>query len=494
MRKTLRVALAAGLAVCICYPLASCRQSEIESENPEAVELYEEGHADLQAFRFQDAVTKLGLSLELDPSLAEAAISRAVALASIQETRRARQELARADSLTATLTDDRRRMRAQLRLSRIEASRFHAMGDSLRERMQRQEPENFYVLENLAEHAEDVDDSETAIAIWRQILATNPNHAAAYNKLGYLELKRGAYDEALEYLQKYIFLAPDLANPHDSYGEALMTLGRYEEAEEQFRTSIRMQQDFYPSLINLGRVYLARGKIAKGTAILDKLRQQVAGTDVERKVDLRILTTYLVAGDRDRLAVSSRAYILRYPGDPLTPLLRSLVLIGSGHRAQGYAVMDSTLAARRASRHYRDHDGARVATELYANQYKGFKHDQLGEAEAAAAAWAEAVRLMAGNTPFYEQFFHRSRLAGSLLDAGRPTAALGEIDTMLAVNPRLINVLLLKARAHVSQGAPQAAAATLEQLEWALAGADADYLPRARATELAAEVARLAVR
>jgi tetratricopeptide (TPR) repeat protein len=494
LRKTLEVVATAGVVVIACLPLSSCRQNKIHSDHPEAVQLYEEGTADLQAFRFQDAVDKLGHSLELDPSLAEAAISRAMALANLQESKPARRELTRADSLTAAITDDQRRMLAQLRLSRIETSRFHAMGDSLRERMQEQEPNNFHVLENLAEHAEAMDDAKTAIAIWQRVLAANPNHAAAYNKLGYLELKRGAYDEALEHLQKYIFLAPDLANPHDSYGEALMTLGRYEEAEEEFRTSIRMQQDFYPSLINLGRTYLARGKVAKGTAILDKVRQQIVGSDFEREVDLRILTTYLVAEHKTPLAVASRDFIQRYPADPLTPLLRSMVLIGTGHSAQGFAVMDSALAARRASTQYREFAQARVATELFASQYEGLKYDQLGDPDAAATAWAEAVRLMSDNTPFHEQFFHRSRLAGALLAAGQPATALAEIDTMLAVNPRLINVLVLKAQAHVDQSAPQLASAALEQLDWALAGADADYPPRARATALAAQVDQLAAR
>ena len=65
--------------------------------------------------------------------------------------------------------------------------------------------------------------------------------------LGYLELNRGNYDQAIEYMQKYAFLAPDLANPHDSLGEVLMTIGRYEEAEQEFRAAVRMQPDFYHS-------------------------------------------------------------------------------------------------------------------------------------------------------------------------------------------------------------------------------------------------------
>ena len=458
------------------------------------MELCDEGTADLHAFHFKAAVDKLGQCLDLDPNLAEAAISRSQAYANLQDHDNARRELARADSLTAEMTDERRRLIAQLRLSRIRNSRFYAMGDSLRDRMQRQEPDNFYVLQSQAEQAESAGDAVAAIATWERLLAINPNHVAAYNKLGYLELNRGSYDMALEQLQKYIFLAPDLANPHDSYGEVLLTIGRYEEAEEEFRIALQMQPDFYPSLLNLGRSYLARGKIAKGSAILDKVRRQMAGGEAERTVDQLILTTYLVCGEPERLDLASRNYVSTHPKGSLTPMLRSLILADEGQMAMGDAVMDSTLKARRASSHYQHSDGARNVTEMFASQYDGFKQDRLGHSLAAAKSWGQAIELMAGTTPYHEQFFYRSRLASSLLAAGKPNEALSEIDAMLAVNPRLINVLVLKVQCHLELEDTAQAVAAKEQLEWALSGADKDFPPRVRAAEFASQIDELASR
>jgi len=494
LRTRVRVFAAACLAVAACFLVVACNRSEAPSKNQKAVNLCDEGTADLQAFRFQDAVTKLGQCLEMDPALAEAAISRALAYANLQENENARRELARADSLTAAITNEKRRLLAQLRLSRMEASRFHAMGESLRDRMEHQEPDNFFVLEAKAARAANSNDPETAIAIWRRILDINPNHAAAYNQVGYLEFNRGNYEAALEQLQKYIFMAPELANPHDSYGEVLMTLGRYEEAEEEFRLSVRMQSDFYPSLINLGRTYLARGKVAKGVLILDRVRHQIAGTEVERAVDLRILTSYLVAEQWDQILTVSHNYIVRYPQAPLTPMLRAMNLANGGQSEQGTAIMDSTLSARRASHRYQDSEQIRRATELLAQQFEGFKQDQFGDGPAAAIAWSRTVELMASNTPYHGQFFQRARLANSLLVSGRPDAALTEIDPMLAVNPRLINVLILKVQAHLDKSQAEAAAAAQEQLTWALSGADVDYAPRARATELAGQINALSLR
>ena len=109
---------------------------------------------------------------------------------------------------------------------------------------------------------------------WLHILEVDPNYASSYNNLGYLELYRGNYDKAIEYKQKYAFLAPDVANPHDSLGEVLMVLGRYEEAEAEFRSAVKMQPDFYHSLINLGKAYIARGQLKMGLKIFQKVHTQ----------------------------------------------------------------------------------------------------------------------------------------------------------------------------------------------------------------------------
>ncbi len=494
MRKVAGITAAAILLVAQCLLLTSCRDAETNGNSPAAVSLCEEGTADLQAFRFAEAATKLGHCLEMDPTMVEAAISRTLALAGQQDVQSVSRELSRADSLTAALTDDKRRMIAQLRLSQITNSRFHTMGDSLRNQLGRELPDNFFVLEASATHAEHTGDGDAAAEIWQRVLRINPNHAAAYNNLGYLELGRGNYDQALEHLQKYIFLAPDLANPHDSYGEALMTVGRYEEAEQELRTAIGMQSDFYPSVIKLGRIYLARGQVKKGMMILGKVREQIAGSDMERQVNLRVISSLLASDYQPLLGQTTRKHIAHFPEDPLTPLLRTLVLSSNGHTTEAAAIMDSTLAARRGSKSYRNSADARTATELYANQYEGLRQDHLGNATAARKAWARSVELLQGNTPFHGQLFHRSHLAASNLAAGEIIAALNGIDAMLAVNPRLINVLLLKVQVHLVLNHDEEALAAQERLEWALSKADPGYPPRVRAAELAQQVAALANR
>src|SRR5262249_50277974 len=66
----------------------------------------------------------------------------------------------------------------------------------------------------------------------KKLLAVDPNWVSAQNKLGYLAMSQGHWAEAEDRFRTYLYVAPDQANPHDSLGELLLLLGRYDEAGE----------------------------------------------------------------------------------------------------------------------------------------------------------------------------------------------------------------------------------------------------------------------
>lgn len=473
--KWLIIALVAAAALIGIGLVATGSQGDARlSRDPEAAALCEEGTADLHAFRLRAAVEKLGRSLQKDPALAEASISRTMAFLRLGERQNLKQELARADSLTAALKDDRRRLVAQLRLSALPGSRFAAMRDSVYEVLKVQAPEDIYVLEAGAAFAAMQQDDVLTEQAWRRIIEKNPNYANSYNMLGYLELNRGNYDLAIEYMQKYAFLAPDLANPHDSLGEVYLALGRYEEAESEFQTSVRMQPDFYHSLINLGKVYLARGQIRRGVEIFEALRVQVAGSELEMRVDREVISTYLRAGLLAELGQATARFVTRYPDEDASAVYRAVRLAYMGRAADGQSVMDSSLVAWRADPAYGQYEKARQGVESTARQYEGIVADLAGDGARAAAAWDAALRILQAGTPRHELFYLHYRLGAALRAGDRPREALSEIDPVLATNPRLPEVLLLKVRCHLDLGETEAATATLSQLEWALAKADPD--------------------
>jgi tetratricopeptide (TPR) repeat protein len=463
------------------------------SHSPEAIRLCEEGTKDLNAFRWPSAVEKLGQSLELDPTLAEASIARAFAFYRLGQHDDFKVEVARADSLTAVIEDDQRRMLAQLRLGNVRSSQFHDMRDSLLTRLEYELPQNIYVLEILAGKSDMKGGDGEAEKAWLRILEVDPNYASSYNNLGYLELYRGNYDKAIEYMQKYAFLAPDLANPHDSLGEVLMVLGRYEEAESEFRTAIKMQPDFYHSLIKLGKTYISRGQLKTGLDILKKVHAQVESSEIQMRVDQDIVSTFLIAGLNKELDRMISIYIDRYPEDSDTPIYRGVRMAYHGQVEEGRAIMDSTLAVWRSGEDYKEYPKAKEGIDSAAFQFAALLADVVKDHQTAAENWGKGVETMSGKTPFHEQWYPRFRWASSLHADGRSVEALEIIDPMLQVNARLINTLVLKVECHLALRQGVQARQALEQLQRSLSLSDADFPPRVKADELSLQVSALAV-
>ncbi len=461
------------------------------SADPEAALLCREGTEDANAFRLEAAVRKLGRALELDPALAEAAIPRAMALMRLGRGDEFKAELARADSLTLLIADDDRRMLAELRLSSFMGSRYFAWRDSLMGRLAAEKPHDMHVLVAQAGETKRSGDSAAQERAWRRIIAIEPNYANGYNELGYLELNRGNYDKAIEYMQKYAFLAPDLANPHDSLGEVLMTIGRYEEAEQEFRASLKMQPDFYHSWINLGRVYLARGQIKTGREILEKVRGLVAGSDLEKRVDREMVGAYLVNGLKEELDRVTRDFVARYPEDGTSGFYRAMRLAYMGRVQEGQAVMDSCLAEWRTMDFYVKNEGSRRNIDYADRQFDALVADIADDPATAARLWRRVVDLVADQRPLHEIWFDRYRLAAALQASGRPQEALAEIEPILAANPRAINVLVLATRCYLDLDDAGRARRAVDQLAWSLADADPDFPARATAAQLELAVAAL---
>ncbi|MFO7608249.1 MAG: tetratricopeptide repeat protein [Candidatus Krumholzibacteriia bacterium] len=459
------------------------------SADPEAALLCSEGTEDANAFRLGAAVQKLGRALELDPSLAEASIARALALARLGRSDEYKRELARADSLTLLITDDDRRMLAELRLSAFLGSRAFALRDSLLEKLAREMPRNIHVLVAQAGLPQRENDLAAQEEAWLRILEVDPSYANSYNMLGYLELARANYDKAIEYMQKYAFLAPDLANPHDSLGEVLMTIGRYEEAEQEFRAALKMQPDFYHSMINLARVYLARGQIRTGKEILVKVRDLVAGSELEKNVDRELVGTYVVNGLEDELQQLIAGYVSRYPDDHTTGFYRAMGLAYQGRIQEGQAVMDSCLAAWRGGETYGKSRDSRESIDYADRQFDALVADVADDPQTAARLWRRVVDLVDGERPFHETWFDRYRLAAALHAGGRPGEALAEIEPILAANPRALNVLVLAVRCFLDLDRLAEARQALEQLQWSVAKADEDFPARLTAAALAEQLA-----
>ena len=100
-----------------------------------------------------------------------------------------------------------------------------------------------------------LDQYDYAEKLTLKALAEDPNYATAYNQMGYLYSRRSDYAKALEATGKYVQLLPNEPNPHDSYGEMLRLVGRFDEALEQYHMALKIDPTFYISQKELGETY-----------------------------------------------------------------------------------------------------------------------------------------------------------------------------------------------------------------------------------------------
>ena len=85
---------------------------------------------------------------------------------------------------------------------------------------------------------------EQSIVVFEHALKLNPDYPAALNDVGYAYAYTGDFQKAFAAMDRYVALQPDEPNPHDSYGELLRMAGKFEQALEQYRASIRIDPNF----------------------------------------------------------------------------------------------------------------------------------------------------------------------------------------------------------------------------------------------------------
>ena len=102
---------------------------------------------------------------------------------------------------------------------------------------------------------------EEAMAVYREILASDPAHPQANNNLGNALCDLGRTTEAVDYYRRALAAKPDFAGVHNNLGAALWEGGALEEAVASFRRALALKPDFAGARINLGNVLFDRGEM-----------------------------------------------------------------------------------------------------------------------------------------------------------------------------------------------------------------------------------------
>ena len=105
-----------------------------------------------------------------------------------------------------------------------------------------------------------------AEALYRQILAAQPNHADALHHLGLVAHQLGRNEFALAWISQAIVLQPDKPAAHSNLGNALAALGRLDEAIAAFRRATELKRDYAEAHFNLGNALRGRDRLDEAVA------------------------------------------------------------------------------------------------------------------------------------------------------------------------------------------------------------------------------------
>jgi protein O-GlcNAc transferase len=238
-----------------------------------------------------------------------------------------------------------------------------------------------------------------AEALYRQILAAQPNHADAVHFLGVIAHQAGRHGVAVDWIRQAIVLDQNNPFAHCNLGEAHRATGRFEEAIASYRRALELKPAYPEALNNLGVALRERG-------FLD-----------------------------EAIAASRRALQIK-PGYPEAHINLGAALAGQGRFDEAIAACRSALQLRPDYPEAHNNLGAALAGQ--------------GQPEEAIAAYRRALQLK----PNYPEAF--SNLGVALKERGQLDEAVAAFRRALEIKPGY-------AEAHNNLGAELAGQGQLDE-------------------------------
>ena len=171
---------------------------------------------------------------------------------------------------------------------------------------------------------------DRAIASYEAAIRLAPEFSQPYNQMGYAHRFLGDFASAGEAFQQYIALIPDDPNPHDSYAELLLKMGRFDDSIASYRQALKVDPHFVASHIGIATNLNYLGEHAAARQQLEILYQN-ARTDGERRAALQATAiSHVDEGDVGQaLAVLDRQYMLDDSNGDDAAMAADLTLVGN---------------------------------------------------------------------------------------------------------------------------------------------------------------------
>ena len=250
-----------------------------------------------------------------------------------------------------------------------------------------------------------------AEALYRQILATEPDHPDALHYLGMLAHQVGKNGIAVELISRALSSRPDYVEALINLGNAFRDQGRLEEAAASYRRALSLKPDYADGYYNLGNTLKDQGRLDEAIA---SYRQALAlkPGDIDAHINLGNALK-----DQGRLeeAIASYRQALALKPD----LAYTHVNIGNALKDQG-RLEEAIASYRRAL--------ALKPDLAYTHVNIGNTLMDLGKQEEAIASYRRALALK----PDYAEA--HNNLGNALKDQGRLEEAVASYRRALTLN------------------------------------------------------------
>jgi len=150
----------------------------------------------------------------------------------------------------------------ELALQHHQAGRL-AEAEALYRQILAVQPQHADALHNLGIIARQVGRSDVAVDLIRQSILSNPAVAEAHHNLGNVLKDEGRTGEAVAAYRRALELKPDYAEAHNNLGDALRSEGRFAEAFAACRRALQLRPDFAEAHNNLGNALKELGRFAE---------------------------------------------------------------------------------------------------------------------------------------------------------------------------------------------------------------------------------------
>jgi tetratricopeptide (TPR) repeat protein len=407
----------------------------ITTRSSEARALYLEGRGFVDQLRAAEANGRMRAAVKADPGFALAWLQLSATAATPKESFEA---LKHALALAGKASEGER----LLILAADAGSRsLTAQQEKLLTTLVRKYPDDARAHSQLGLHYFGRQDWDASIRELARATELDPRYTIPYNQLGYAYRFQGKLADAEKIFRRYSELLPSDPNPHDSYAELLMHMGRFEESIAEYRKALAADRLFPSALVGIANDQVLQGKGEEARATLQEALRTARDDGERRQAWYWTAQTHAHEGQWDEAieSVEEGKKISDASGD-LVSSSRDLnlignLLLGKGSPDEAARQFDAELEliakaatsaeVKEAARRNHLFDVARVA----------LKRQDLATARARAQEYADAV--VAKKVPFEMRQSHE--LAGMIsVQAGEWATAMRELALANQHNPRVL--------------------------------------------------------